>query len=118
MDVDSRRQNPAARRCAVFGVNGYLGGNLAHALQTRGDSVVGYDLQDGPAEANLDYRRFDIASEEAWRTFGTCGRTGGTQAQCCLYSAPSRIHSFSSDRSSSESVLLLDAGGIIIAPFA
>ena len=41
MEGKPMRPNPAPRRCAIFGVNGYLGGNLAHALASRGCRVTG-----------------------------------------------------------------------------
>lgn len=61
-------QTNEAKRCAVFGANGYLGSHLVHALQRRGFSVATYDIQpEGLGAAS--YTQLDVTQPEAWRRF-------------------------------------------------
>ena len=56
-------------RCAVFGVNGYLGSHLAHALRTAGHHVQGYGVQVQPLLPGVPYTSLDVAKPDDWNRF-------------------------------------------------
>ena len=56
-------------RAAVLGANGYLGRHLVHFLRIEGHTVQAYDIQDGPADPGVSYRRLDVADASSWAAF-------------------------------------------------
>lgn len=53
----------SARRCAVFGANGYIGRHLVDALVRSGNCVKAFDVQDVPYSSGVDYRKVDISDQ-------------------------------------------------------
>lgn len=56
-------------RTAVLGANGYLGRHLVHFLRLAGHAVQAYDIQDGPADPGVAYRRLDVTDAASWAAF-------------------------------------------------
>lgn len=78
------------RKALVLGVNGYLGSNFAHMLQTSGYHVTGSDVQASVILPGIDYISCDVTSMDAlksldWQTdavfcfFGATGTQAGFQ---------------------------------------
>jgi len=57
------------KRCAVFGVNGYLGAHLADLLRRQGAVVTGYDVQPAHSVDTIPYVSLDVMQPDEWAKF-------------------------------------------------
>ena len=69
MVEEAKQEGVHSLRCAVFGVNGYLGSHVGQALLRQGHQVVGYDIQDQPEHALSGYTRLQIEQDSDWAKF-------------------------------------------------
>ena len=63
--------DPKKYQCAVVGVNGWLGRNLAAHLLAGGHSVRGYDIQPSCTLDGIPYRSLDMIDAARWEVVET-----------------------------------------------